>query len=263
MRNVFAIAGKEIRVYFTTPTSYVLLGSFALIIAYFFQALIGEFQRTVAQSLQMNASWMLEQLNLTDYVIFPLVMNIGVILIFYTPIMTMRLIADERRAKTLELLMTAPVRPIEIVLGKYLAGLVMMLAMLGLTLLFPLIVQLLGAAQSGSPLDWRSVAVGYCGAALLGAAFVAVGLFTSSLTDNPIIAALLGFLILLMFYIIGSGASDSAGWWKSVLDHMSLGANLQGFARGVLRTPAVVYSLSLSVFALFLSYRVVEAQRWR
>ncbi len=263
MRNVFAIAGKELRVYFTTPTSYVLLGSFALIIAYFFQALIGDFQQAIAQSLQQQAAWMLEQLNLTDFVIYPLVMNIGVILIFYTPIMTMRLLADERRSKTLELLMTTPVRPFEIVLGKYLAGLVMMLSMLGVTLLFPLVLQLLGAASQGSPLDWRSVGVGYFGAALLGAAFVAVGLFTSSLTDNPIIAALMGFMILLMFYIVGSGASSGTGWWKSVLEYLSLGANLQGFARGVVRLPALVYAVSLSVFALFLTYRVVEAQRWR
>ncbi len=263
MRNVLAIAGKEIRVYFTTATSYVVLGSFALIIAYFFQALIGEFQRAIAQSLQMNASWMLEQLNLTDYVIYPLIMNIGVIFIFFTPIITMRLIAEEKRGKTLELLMTAPVRPIEIVLGKYLAGLVMMLAMLGVTLLFPLVVTVLGASQTGSPLDWRSVGVGYFGAALLGAAFVAIGLFTSSLTDNPVIAALLGFLILLMFYIIGSGAGGSEGVWKQLSEYLSLASNLTGFARGVLRTPSLVYYVSISVFALFLTYRVVEAQRWR
>ncbi|MEZ0311784.1 MAG: ABC transporter permease subunit [Myxococcota bacterium] len=262
MRNTLAIAGKEIRIYFTTATSYVVLGSFALIIAFFFQALIGDFQRTIAQTLQMDASW-LEQLNLTDYVMYPLIMNIGVILIFFTPIITMRLLADEKRGKTLELLMTAPVRPVEIVLGKYLGGLAMMLAMLGVTLLFPLVVQLLGASETGSPLDWRSVGVGYFGAALLGAAFVAIGLFTSSLTDNPVIAALLGFLILLMFYIAGSGAAGSESIWKSLLEFLSLSSNLTSFARGVLRTPSLVYYLSISVFALFLTYRVVEAQRWR
>jgi ABC-2 type transport system permease protein len=262
MRNTLAIAGKEIRVYFTTATSYVVLGSFALIIAFFFQALLGEFQRTIAQTMQMDASW-LEQLNLTDYVMYPLIMNIGVILIFFTPIITMRLLADEKRGKTLELLMTAPVRPVEIVFGKYLAGLTMMLAMLGVTLLFPLVVEVLGASQTGSPLDWRSVGVGYFGAALLGAAFVGVGLFTSSLTDNPVIAALLGFLILLMFYIVGSGGGDSSGVWKSLLEFLSLSSNLTSFARGVLRTPSLVYYLSISLFALFLTYRVVEAQRWR
>jgi ABC-2 type transport system permease protein len=190
-------------------------------------------------------------------------MNIGVIFIFFTPIITMRLLADERRGKTLELLMTAPVRPVEIVAGKYLAGLVMMLAMLLVTLLFPLVLELLGAAQAGSPLDWRSVGVGYLGAALLGAAFVSIGLFTSSLTDNPVIAALLGFLILLMFYIIGSGAGGGEGVWKALAEHLSLASNLQGFARGVLRTPSLVYYLSLTFFGLFLTYRVVEAQRWR
>ena len=263
MRNILTIAGKEIRIYFTTATSYVLLGVFASIIAYFFQSLVGEFQRTVAQSVQMNAEWVLEQLNLTDFVIYPLIMNIGVIFIFLTPILTMRLIAEERRSKTLELLMTTPVRPIEIVLGKYVAALTIMLAMLAVTLLFPLIVSLMGAAQDASPIDWRTVASGYLGASLLGAAFIAIGLLTSSVTDNPIVAAILGFFILLMFYIVGASGQGQDGPLKSVTEYISLGGHLQSFARGVIRTPAIIYYLSLAGFALFLSYRVVEAERWR
>ena len=261
MRNVLTIAGKELRIYFTTATSYVLLGVFASIIAYFFQALISEFQRTVATIVQQNASWMLEQLNLTEFVIYPLVMNIGVIFIFLTPILTMRLIAEERRSKTLELLMTTPVRPVEIVLGKYFAALVVMVAMLAVTLLFPAIVSLMGIAQDASPIDWRTVASGYFGASLLGAAFIAIGLFTSSVTDNPIVAAILGFFILLMFYIVG--AAGAQGALKEVTEYISLGGHLQSFARGMIRTPAIIYYVSLTSFALFLTYRVVEAERWR
>lgn len=263
MRNILTIAGKELRIYFTTPTSYALLGVFASIMAYFFQALIGEFQKTVAQSVQMNAEWVLEQLNLTDFVIFPLIMNIGVIFIFLMPILTMRLIADERRSKTLELLMTTPVRPVEIVLGKYIAALTIMLAMLFVTLLFPAVVALMGVSQDASPIDWRTVASGYLGAALLGAAYTAVGVLTSSLTDNPIIAAIMGFFILLMLYIAGASGAGQEGAIKSVMEYVSLSSHLQSFARGVIRTPAIIYYSSFAGFALFLAYRVVDAERWR
>lgn len=264
MRNTLAIAGKETRVYLTTWTSYIIFGAFLLITAFFFQRLVIEFQLRSMQYMQAQAQNLLEQLNLTDWVVGPMFMNMTVFFLFMLPIMTMRLIAEERKSKTLELLMTAPVRPIEIVLGKYLSALVIMGIMLALTVVFPLLLHVFGGAATGqSVLDWRSVAVGYGGLFLLGAAFCSVGLFASSVSDSQIVAVIVGFAILLMFYVIGLAARGQEGFWQELLQYLSVTNHLEGFVRGIVKVTDVVYYLSLIFVGLFFTFRVVEAQRWR
>ena len=265
MRNTLAIAGKEARVFLTTWTSYILFGAFTLITAFFFQRLVAEFQFRALQFMQMQAPNMLEHLNLTDWVIGPLFLNVTVFFLFMLPILTMRLFAEERRTKTLELLMTAPVRPLEIVLGKYLAALAMMTIMLGLTVLFPLLLTVYGGASAGagSAVDWHTLAATYLGMFLLGAAFVAVGLFSSSVTDSQIVAVIVGFATLLMFYVIGLASRGQTGIWQSLFDYVSITSHLDGFVRGMVRVTDIVYYLSLVFVGLFLTHRVIEAQRWR
>jgi ABC-2 type transport system permease protein len=263
MRNTLAIAGKETRVYLTTWTSYILFGAFMLITAFFFQRLVIEFQLRAMQFMQMQAQNMMEQMNLTDWVMAPLFMNITVFFLFMLPMLTMRLIAEEKKSKTLELLMTVPVRPLEIVLGKYLSGITIMGIMLALTVIFPVLLQVYGGSGDASPLDWRSVAVGYGGMFLLGAAFVSVGLFASSVSESQIVAVIVGFAILLMFYVIGLAARGQEGFWQNFFQYMSVSSHLEGFVRGVVRLTDVVYYLSLIFVGLFLTFRVVEAQRWR
>src|SRR6476646_4681866 len=193
MRNTLAIAGKETRVYLTTWTSYAIFGAFVLITAFFFQRLVIEYQYRAMQFMQMQAESAMQQMNLTDWVMGPLFMNITVFFLFMLPILTMRLISEERKGKTLELLMTTPVRPIEIVVGKYLSALLIMGMMLALTVMFPLLLHIFGGTPGqDSPLDWRSVGVGYGGMFLLGAAFVAVGLFASSVSESQIVAVITG-----------------------------------------------------------------------
>lgn len=263
MRNTFAIAGKETRIYLTTWTSYVLFGAFLMITAFFFQRLVIEFQFRAMQFMQMQAESAMEQMNLTDWVMGPLFMNIVVFFLFMLPILTMRLISEEKKGKTLELLMTTPVRPLEIVLGKYLSALTIMGIMLALTVVFPLLLQLYGGTSgSNAPLDWRSIGVGYLGLFLLGAAFVAVGLFASSISESQIVAVIVGFAVLLMFYVIGLAARGQEGFWQHFFQYLSINTHLEGFVRGVVRIPDVVYYLSLCFAGLFLSFRVVEAQRW-
>lgn len=263
MRNTLTIAAKETRIYFTTWTSYILLGAFVLITAYFFQALVRQFQLLASQYMQMQASWAMDQMNLTDMVMTPLILNMTVFFLFLMPILTMRLVAEERKGRTLELLLTSPVRPLEIVLGKYLAALLMMAVMLGLTLVFPLLLDLFGSSGGESALDWSSTLTGYLGLFLLGAAFIAIGLFTSSVTDSQVVAVVLGFFILLMFFVIGYGAQGQEGFWKEFFQYLGLAGHLESFARGIVRLPAVVYYLSLAFLGLFLTFRVIEAQRWR
>jgi ABC-2 type transport system permease protein len=263
MRNTLAIAGKETRIYFTTWTSYVLIGAFVLITAYFFQALVRQFQLMSAQAMQMQAAWAQEQLNLTDMVVTPLILNMTVFFLFFLPIVTMRLVAEERKGKTLELLLTSPVRPLEIVLGKYLAALLLMSVMLGTTLLFPALLHLFGESNGGSVLDWHSTLTGYLGLFLLGAAFLSVGLFTSAVTESQVVAVVLGFFVLLMFFVLGYAAQGQEGAGKAIFEYLGLSNHIEGFARGIIRTPAVVYYTSLVFVGLFLTFRVIEAQRWR
>ena len=264
MRNTLTIAGKEVRIYLTTWTSYILFGAFILITAFFFQRLVIEFQFRSMQFMQAQAQDMMQQMNLTDWVMGPLFMNVVVFFLFMLPIMTMRLLAEERRSKSLELLMTAPVRPWEIVAGKFLAGNTIMSIMLGLTLVFPLLLQIYGTSgSSGSPLDWGTLMVSYGGMFLLGSAFVAVGLFASSVTESQIVAVLIGFAILLMFYVIGLAGRGQEGAWQSFFTYLSINTHLEGFMRGIVRTTDIVYFASFVFVSLFLTYRVVEAQRWR
>jgi len=278
MRNILAIAGKDVRVYLTTWTSYILFAAFMLITAFFFTALVKQYLEVQTEALMQQQPWMLDQLNLTDWVMGNILRNVAVFFLFLLPILTMRLLADERKGNTLELLMTSPVRPIEIVLGKYLAALVIMTIMLALTLVFPLLLQLYGktgpslgapemqaaaAAAAGSPLDWSTVGVGYLGMFLLGAAFVAVGLFASSVTESQIVAVIIAFAILLMFFVIGFASRGNDSGWQSFFDYISITNHLEDFVRGIVKVSGVVYYLSFAFLSLFLTYRVVEAQRWR
>ena len=263
MKNIFAICSKELRVYLTTWTSYILFGAFILISAFFFQRLVVEFWLQSTQMSQQGHG-MLDQMNLTDWVMGPLFMNITVFFLFLLPILTMRLLAEERKSKTLELLMTVPIRPVEIVLGKYFAALAIMMLMLLLTVVFPVLLHVFGETTgSESALDWRSVGVGYAGLFLLGAAFVSVGLFASSITDSQIVAVVVSFAALLMFYVIGLASRGEEGFWQQFFDYLSITNHLESFVRGIVRSTDVVYYLSLTFIGLFLSYRMVEAERWR
>ncbi|MEL6545189.1 MAG: ABC transporter permease, partial [Myxococcota bacterium] len=153
--------------------------------------------------------------------------------------------------------------PIEIVLGKYLGATALMVVIVALTALFPLVLSMLGTTPGASVLDARTVLSGYLGVILAGAAFVALGMFTSSFTDSQLIAALLALTLSVGFLVIGLAAPGLEGGWREFFAALSLATHVSDFARGLIRVPAVVYYLSLTGFGIFLSYRVVEAQRWR
>jgi ABC-2 type transport system permease protein len=187
-----------------------------------------------------------------------------VFFVFMLPILTMGLIAEERSGKTLALLLTSPIRPIEIVIGKYIAGVVLMGIMLALTLIFPLLLEGFGSGSSDVLiLDWNSIATGYLGMFLLGSGFVAIGLFASSLTESQIVAVVISFFITLMFIVIGIASKGQSETWAQIINYISATSHVEHFLRGIIRLQDVVYYLSMSFVGVFLSYRVVEAERWR
>lgn len=260
MRNSIAIARKELNIYFATPIAYVMFTLFVVIGSYFFLRLLGAYQAASLQYMRFNAPELMNRLNFQDAIFRNLFGNLGVILIFIVPFLTMRLLAEEKRTKTIELLYTTPLSPGDIVFGKYLAAVVILLCALGLTLLYPVLLQLL--AGDGSGVEWRSIATGYLGLFLLGAAYMALGLFVSSLTESQVVAALITFVLLLMTWIIGWAAQETEGVARDVVVYLSSVSHLDTFSRGVLDLKDLVYFLSVIVLGLFATHRAVEAHRW-
>lgn len=257
MRNALTIAGKELRSYFVSPVAYVVLTGFMLIGGWFFFNLLARFNFLLNIYAAMRNPQMAEQLNLNDAVIGPLLHNLSVVLIILMPMITMRTFAEEKRLGTYEMLMTSPLSIGEIVAGKFLSTLVFVLIMIGLTGVYPLILVFYGNPELGI------IAAGYLGLLLLAVTFASVGLLTSSLTENQIIAAVSCFVILLLLYVISWPAETAGSTLGEVLKYLSLTDHFAEMVKGVIDTKDLCYFLSVIALALFLTERSVESIRWR
>jgi len=253
--RIWPIVKKEMRIYFTSPVAWVIITMFLVIAGYFFYNIFAFYTLASMQSA-MNPQ-MGRDLNVTDSVLRPLFSNVSVILLLLMPLITMRLFAEERRSGTIELLLTYPVRDGAVLVGKYLAALAVYVIMLALTLLYPAIVFYFVR------LEWGPLLTGYLGLLLMGATFLAVGIFASSLTENQIVASITTFGVLLILWVIGWSAEYVGGPWGRVLSHLSLLDHFDTFARGVLDTKDVIYYVDVTIVALFLTQRSLEARRWK
>ena len=260
MKNAIAIAKKELNIYFATPIAYVMFTLFVVIGSYFFLRLLGAYEQASLMYMRFNAGEMANRLNFQDAIFRNLFGNLGVILIFVVPFLTMRLVAEEKRQKTMELLYTTPVTAGEIVWGKYLAAIAILVCTLALTVLYPVLVQLVAKDQNG--VEWRSIFLGYAGLFLLGAAYMALGLFISALTESQVVAALITFVVLLMTWIIGWTAQETEGAMREVVSYLSSVTHLDSFSRGTLDLKDIVYFLSICALGLFATHRAIEAHRW-
>jgi ABC-2 type transport system permease protein len=253
--KIWPIFKKEMRLYFTSPVAWVVFTIFLVIAGYFFYSIFAFFTLASMQSA-MNPA-MARDLNVTDSVMRPLFSNISVILLLLMPVVTMRLFAEERRSGTIELLLTYPVRDGAVLAGKYLAALALYGIMIALTMLYPAIVVYFAR------LEWGPVLTGYLGLLLMGATFIAVGVFASSLTENQIVAALTTFGVLLIFWVLGWSADYAGGAVGRVLQFLSILEHNESFAKGVVETKDVLYYVNFIVLALFLTLRSLEARRWK
>jgi len=256
IRPVLALAAKELRVATVSPILYVVGGVFLAIVGLFFSQIV-----TIAslQSVQMlRFQGALPQLNLTALVFQPIFRNIHVILLLVIPLLTMRLLSEERKQKTVELLMTSPVTVAQVVAGKYLAALVLYTGLLALTLYMPLLLQFWGAV------DWPTVLSGYLGLFLVGAVYLALGLLASSLTENQISAGVVSLGMILGLWMIGWAAITTEGnQIQPVLEHLSINQHFDNFIKGLVSSPSVVYTISLTGLGLFLTHRALDSGRWR
>jgi len=255
MKNIWSLMKKEIRAYFSSPIAYVVIAGFLLLVGYFFYSLVWWFN---AQAMQMAQNpYYAQQININEMVFSPLFHNMSIILILVAPLLTMRLLAEEKKNGTDELLYTSPLSVGQIILGKYLAALVMLAVLLGLTALLSIFAFAFGNPEIA---PWLT---GYLGLFLMGATFIAIGLFFSSLTENQIVAAFLTFVTLLLLLVLNWVASSGSGTWRSVLGYLSFSPHFEDMTRGILETKDVVYYLSFSFFGLFLAHSVLQSRRWR
>jgi ABC-2 type transport system permease protein len=253
MRNILAIAGKELRGYFASPIAYIVIGAFALLFGYFFYAAVAFFNR---QSMQMSMG-MGGSMNINEMLVTPVFVNATVMMLFLLPAITMRTYSEEKRSGTIELLLTSPVTDTEIILGKFLGAMGLYASMLAVTLIH---VGLL--FWFGNP-EWKPIASAYVGLLLMGGCFIAVGLLISSLTKNQIVAGVVTFAVFLMLWVINWIGVFVGPTAQAILSHLSITDHFDDFSRGVIDTKHVVYYISFISLGLFLTAKSVDTERWR
>jgi ABC-2 type transport system permease protein len=257
VKNIFAIAGKEIRSLFVSPIAYVVMTGFLLLGGWFFFNLLYRFSYLLTLYTNFQNFRGAQGLNLNEYVITPLLHNLAIVLVIMVPIITMRTFAEERRNGTYELLMTSPLTVTEIVLGKFLGCLGFMTVIILLTGIYPAILFIYGNPE------WGILAAGYLALFSLATVFVTVGLLTSSVTENQIIAAVSCFVALLLLYLFSWPAETTGTALGQVLKYLSVIEHFSEMVKGVIDSRDLVYFLSLIFFSLFLTHRCVEASRWK
>ena len=254
MRNVLIICRKELRSYFVSPIAYLLLTMFAVIMGFFFWNALGYF---VYMGIESQMQGQMFPMNINEQVIRPLLSNMSVVGLFLIPMITMRLFAEEKRSGTIELLATSPVRDVEVIVGKWLAAVVMygcLMLLTGLNFLF--------LFKYGNP-DWKPLAIGYLGLLLQAAALLAVGTFISTLTKNQIVAGAATFGACLLLWVLEWVSGYETATWARVLSYMSVITHYESFAKGVLDVKDAVYYATVTFLGLFLTARSMESLRWR
>lgn len=255
MKNIWAITKKELGLYFRSPVGYVVFCIFLLIWGFFFTSAVRWFSDYSLQAAQNP--YYAQQLNINQMVLAPTLQNITIFFLLLLPALTMRLFAEEKRMGTDELLFTSPLSVAEIIGGKYLAALIMLAVMLALSA-----VSIVFTFVYGNP-ELAPVLSGYLGLFLMGAAFMAVGLFFSALTESQVVAVIVPMGLNLLFYILSWAASTARGALKGLLDYLSFLTHFDGPVRGVLESKDLVYFLSFCFLWLFLTHSVILSRRWR
>lgn len=236
MRAVKPLLSRELLSQFCSPIAYAALAVFLLLGGYFFSIILNATQEA---SLRYAFS------------------NLSVTLLFLAPILTMRLLSEEKKNGTFETLMTAPMTEWDVVLAKFLGGWILYLFIVAPTVLYALILRVYGHPDLGP------IVTGYIGLVLMGGLFTAMGLFASSLTSNQIIAAVISFLLLLGSWVLGFATEDTTSAAGKLLGYLSLFEHYDTFRRGILDSRDVVFYVSSTALFLFLTVRVLESRRWR
>jgi ABC-2 type transport system permease protein len=255
MRSVWIIAKKELKIYLYSPIAYVLTAFFLLISGFFFYNILAWANEQTLRMVQ--SGYGIDRVNINQMLFEPFFNNMTIILMFLLPLLTMRLFADEKKMRTEELLLTSPLRPAAIILGKYLAALAIYALILLLTATYAVFVFIHGNPEPAPLLT------AYLGLFLLGAVFIAIGLFASALTENQVIAAAISFSAILLIWVISWVGESGPGAWRSILTYLSFFSHFKNMVSGVIDTQDIVYFLSFVFLGLYLTRALFEFRKWR
>jgi ABC-2 type transport system permease protein len=257
MRNVFAVAGKELRAYFHSPIAYLVMTVWAFLCGVIFYLYTGAVV-TQAFRMQMMGGMGAPPISLNEYIIRPMLQGfLMVVLLFLIPLITMRLYAEEKRSGTIELLLTSPLTDLQIILGKFLGALALYAVLVATTFLYIGLLFVYGNPNA------KPLLAQMLGLVLYGAALLAVGTWFSTFTKNQIIAGVLSMVVFLLLYILDWPQSFSSSTVVRVMSYMSLSTHLDNFAKGVIDLGDVVYYASVVVLGIFLTARSVDALKGR
>lgn len=255
MSKLAAIYRKELEHYFQSVTAYVVIGSFLAISGYFFYSIFRYYNYLSYQA--GRDPFLAANLNLIEGVMRPLMGNVSVVLLFVLPLLTMRLLAEERKQGTFELLLTYPLSDFEAVMGKYLAALTVFAVMMAGTLLYPVMLAIFSNPEPGP------LVTSYIGFFLVGTSFIAIGIFFSSLTSSQIVAGAATFGVSLFFLVIGWASPFAGPTLAKVLSELSLLEHYDAFSKGIVVLQDVTYYVFLTAFFLFMTLRSLESSRSR
>jgi len=255
MKNIWAICKKEIKTYFTSPIAYVAGFVFLLLSGFFFYFFIMRFD-SLSRDYSQNPYY-LQELNINQLVYPDLFFWMSIFLLFVLPLLTMRLFSEEKKIGTDELLFTSPLSANQIILGKYFGSVFVLLVILFLSGIPSIFTFVLGNPELAPILN------GYLGLFLMGAAFIAVGIFFSSLTDSQVISAVLAYGTLFFFLILFLASYSVHGVGKEIINYISFFTHFANMTNGILDTTDVVYYLSFIFIGLFLTHSVIQSRRWR
>jgi ABC-2 type transport system permease protein len=257
MRNVFAVAGKELRAYFHSPIAYLVMTVYALICGYVFYSSTAFF---MVQTFRMEAMGGMgaPPMSLNENIIRPILAGVmTVVLLFLIPLITMRLYAEEKRSGTIELLLTSPLTDLQIILGKFLGALTLFVVLEAITFAYFAVLFIYGN-PNGKPL--LAAALGFL---LYGAALLALGMWFSTFTKNQIIAGAVALAAFLLLFLLDWVTAYASGPVARLTSYLALTTHFDNFSKGVINLSDLVYYLSVVIFGIFMTARSVEALKGR
>ena len=253
MRNVWVICLKEFRSYFASPIAYAVLAFFSLIYGLTFYSLTRDMLNFAFRSQFQGGP----PANVNEQIIRPILGFAGTIMLFLIPLITMRLIAEEKRMGTIELLLTSPVQDFSIILGKWLGAMLLYLCVMGMSALNIALLFFWGKP------DWKPLLVGYLGLILQGGCLLALGTFISTLTSSQLVAGGVTFFVALVLWLLRFFIEFDTGTAAKVINYLSIVTHMDSFSKGVLDLKDVVFYVTFIFFLIFLSLRQMESLRWR
>jgi len=254
VKNILLICYKELKSYFASPIAYILMAFFGLIFGFGFYTATRDMMRYSFQAQMMGQ---MPQMNVNDQIIKPLLGFASTVALFLVPMITMRTFAEEKKTGTIELLLTSPVRDLQIILGKWLGAMALYLCVLAMSMIN------IGLLFAWGKPDLKPVLIAYLGLILQGGVLLGIGVVISTMTSNQIIAGGVTFFVCLLLWLLSWFTAFDSSATGQVVNYISIGPHFENFAKGVLESKDVIFYLSMIFLSLFLTSRAMESLRWR